>query len=315
MFLKKALLIALVTMASTGFVKSTEQGMPINKFVKADGPHCNFFPRNNMRFSVSFDGNQMTETDFNSILDLVANVYTPIFNQYGFGLFQIERRWTDDTVNAFADIGNATDPKTGKTVPARFIHMFGGLARHPLMTKEGFLLVACHEIGHHLGGYPRYGDQTWASDEGESDYYSTSKCARFVLGKLPSTPGWQQVHFNEVDPTVSAQCNQSWPGNLVQSTMCMRSSVAGLSLGRVLGSLEGNANVNFNTPDKSVVTQTYDGHPKAQCRLDTYFQAALCQKSETERMGSGPGQGACEAPARGARPACWYKATAGIARR
>ncbi len=307
MFLKKALLFSLMVMLSVSVLKSTESNAKTKTQISESNP-CTFFPRNNLRFSVSFAGGQMTEADFNSILSLVEKIYAPIFEKYGFGLFNVERRWTDDTVNAMADIGLATDPKTGKQTQARRIHMFGGLARHPLMTKEGFLLVACHEIGHHLGGYPR-SDQSWASDEGESDYYSTSKCARLILGQIPSIQGWQQAHISEVDPLLSAQCNFSFPNNQVQSAMCMRSSIAGLSLARVLGSLHGNANQNFNTPDRTVVAKTYDGHPEAQCRLDTYFQAALCQKSELERMGSGPGMGACESPARGGRPACWYKAT------
>ena len=187
--------------------------------------------------------------------------------------------------------------------------MFGGLARHPEMTREGFLLVACHEIGHHLGGYPRFAADTWASVEGEADYYSTSKCARFVLDQLSTNVAWA-THAS-VDPLVTAQCGLSF-SNQNQQAMCMRSSVAGLALGRTLGSLEGNVNVLFGTPDKTIVPQTNPDHPKAQCRLDTYFQAALCQKSETEKMGSGPNQGACEAPARGARPACWYHTTGAV---
>jgi len=46
-------------------------------------------------------------------------------------------------VNAYASVD-----KQGQ----QFIHMFGGLARHPLMTEDAFLLVACHEFGHHYGG-------------------------------------------------------------------------------------------------------------------------------------------------------------------
>jgi hypothetical protein len=34
--------------------------------------------------------------------------------------------------------------------------MFGGLARHELVTDDGFMMVVCHETGHHLGGAPRY---------------------------------------------------------------------------------------------------------------------------------------------------------------
>ncbi len=267
--------------------------------------HCDFFPPNNLRFPIIRGSSQMTEMDFNNMLKVIQQTYAPIFLQYGFGKFQIQPNWADETVNAFADVIPVADG-SGQQVPVRFIHMFGGLARHPLMTREGFLLVACHEIGHHLGGYPRVESETWASDEGEADYYSTTKCARIVLGQLNTNLTWLQNA--KVDFEVRTQCNASFANDQTKAAICMRSSMGGLALARVLASLGGNPNVAFATPDKSVIAQTYDGHPQAQCRLDTYFQGAICQKSEWERFGSGPGFGACEAnfTKRGTRPACWY---------
>ena len=44
------------------------------------------------------------------------------------------------------------------------------------MTPDGFALVLCHELGHHLAGNPRV--QAWAANEGQSDYFSTQSCAR-----------------------------------------------------------------------------------------------------------------------------------------
>ncbi len=269
--------------------------------------HCDFFPPNNLRFPILATG-QMSEMDFNRILQVVQQTYTPIFLKYGFGRFQVENRWLDNTVNAFADIGQVADT-SGNMIPVRMIHMFGGLARHPLITREGFILVACHEIGHHLGGYPRYGGTSgggWASDEGEADYFSTSKCARIVFGQMNTNLAWLQ--HASVDFQVRVQCNASFTTDQNQAAICMRSSMAGLSLARVLAALNSLPSVSFATRDTSVLPETYDGHPHAQCRLDTYFQGAICQKSEWERFGSGPGFGACEArfTNRGTRPACWY---------
>jgi hypothetical protein len=57
--------------------------------------------------------------------------------------------------------------------------VYGGLARHGEITPDGFALVLCHEIGHHLGGVPRYsGANGWASNEGQSDYFAATKCLR-----------------------------------------------------------------------------------------------------------------------------------------
>ena len=49
------------------------------------------------------------------------------------------------------------------------------------ITVDGMALVACHEMGHHMGGAPKidgwYGS-SWATNEGGADYYGTLKCAR-----------------------------------------------------------------------------------------------------------------------------------------
>ena len=58
--------------------------------------------------------------------------------------------------------------------------------------------------------------------------------------------------------------------------------------------------------------KTYEDHPETQCRLDTYFAGALCNKdyredvSQTEEV-----KGTCHASLGdrvGVRPACWFKA-------
>ena len=46
------------------------------------------------------------------------------------------------------------------------VAMFGGLARRPEVTKDAFQFVVCHEVGHHLAGWPFAYD--WASNEGQS---------------------------------------------------------------------------------------------------------------------------------------------------
>ncbi len=73
----------------------------------------------------------------------------------------------------------------------------------------------------------------------------------------------------------------------------------------------GTANVNFDTPDMNVVNATDHAHPAAQCRLDTYYQGALCNipfvidPSQTD-----PKVGFCTRDAGddiGLRPLCWYR--------
>ena len=78
-------------------------------------------------------------------------------------------------MNAFAKQGASTWE----------VHMYGGLARHQAVTADGFALVVCHELGHHLGGAPQkvdwFGRLRWASNEGQADYWGTAKCFRKLL--------------------------------------------------------------------------------------------------------------------------------------
>lgn len=80
--------------------------------------------------------------------------------------------WHDDTVNAFAW-------REGTT---QHVALLGGLIRHKLVSSSGLAVVLAHEIGHHLGGEPRYtAGNTWASCEGQSDYWGALVAMRRVF--------------------------------------------------------------------------------------------------------------------------------------
>jgi len=289
------------------------------------GPGCGFFPANNLRIPVRPTG-QMSELQFKRVLQVVAQVYDPIFRQNGRAKLALFPRWTDDTVNAYAFICNdakligtpnyppecarmQTSP--GIFTPISVVSMFGGLARHPLMTQEGLVLVACHEIGHHLAGYPRYrGNSEWASVEGQSDYFATSKCARKVFKAIGGNAVWAQrapVTFE-----VRNSCVNAFGVNSEASGICMRSAMAGLALARTLGSLKGDPKaINFPNVDKSIVATTFEGHPAAQCRLDTYVAGDTCRVPDTEDFNAAePRKGSCgpgKVESNGYRPRCWYR--------
>lgn len=289
------------------------------------GPGCGFFPANNLRFPVRPQGH-MNEQTFRQILQVVAQIYEPIFRQNGRPKLAIFPRWTDDTVNAYAFICN--EPKLigtpnypaecnrmqtspGVFTPISIVSMFGGLARHPLMTPEGLIIVACHEIGHHLAGYPRYGNNAqWAATEGQSDYFATSKCARKVFRAIGKNAIWAQRA--NVSFEVRNSCARTFGATTEEGGICMRSAMAGLALARVLGSFNSDPkNINFANVDKTVVTQTFEGHPAAQCRLDTYVAGSICRVSDSENFSpADPRKGSCgvgKVESNGIRPRCWYR--------
>ena len=120
----------------------------------------------------------ISEQQFNATIDLLQFRYQPFFLFFN-AHFVVNRFWTNATVNAFAH-------RTGNDW---IIDMYGGLARRPEITADGFLLVACHEIGHHLGGYPFYPQglgNDWAATEGEADTYAVQACARFIWWTDPA---------------------------------------------------------------------------------------------------------------------------------
>jgi hypothetical protein len=259
-----------------------------------------FAPENNRRISkFDKDTNGMTQEKFLSIIKRVSDVYAPIVESKGATLDMINN-WDDETVNAYAHRdGNVWH-----------VSMFGGLARHPLTTDDGFMLVVCHETGHHLGGAPRYGSNTdWAANEGQADYWGALKCMKRVLEKDDNV---SVVAGMKIDEEATKQCQMVYK-NADEVALCQRISMAGKSLGQLLGDLGGNSKVNFNTPDKSVVRRTNDAHPAAQCRLDTYFNGSLCDKAFSEDTSTtSPIPGVCikkDGYKVGPRPLCWYKPT------
>lgn len=119
------------------------------------------------------------------------------------------------------------------------VDAFGGLARSRGMTKNGYIAVLCHEIGHHLGGAPLY-PRDWASDEGQADYFATLKCMK-KLG--------------------------------------IDSTAASFALASVLADLGGERVPSRSLRDKSRVGRTSHSHPRAQCRLDTMDAGRACRAS------------------------------------
>lgn len=258
-----------------------------------------FLPPNNLRIPIG-DVNALgiDEAAFDAVLTRVESIYTPIFAAKGKKL-RVNRKWADDTVNANAMQFNNT----------WVINMYGGLARHKAVTAEGFALVACHEIGHHIGGFPKT-DALWPTNEGGSDYFATAKCLRRVFTGSEDT--------SKLNPVAVKACAAAH-ADATNRKFCEVGALAGQSIGAMFQILRGQTSPpSFSTPDPTVVAKTNDAHPDTQCRLDTYYAGALCAKPLDEEPADGsPVPGACTATQGftvGLRPKCWYKAPAGQAK-
>ncbi len=210
--------------------------------------------------------------------------------------------WSNPTVNA----------STNRTGNVWEFNMYGGLARHEKMSIDGFKLVVCHELGHQLGGAPKnvmfYVKKLWSTNEGQSDYFATTKCLRRVF-KASETA--ELIRTQNINDDAKAECAKVW-SNPSDADMCMRLSMASKSVAETLASLRPNsAAISFVTPDQNQVRKTFNGHPAAQCRLDTYFQGSLCTVSGDVMFDNvDMKKGACTELTHemGNRPRCWLKA-------
>lgn len=271
-------------------------GMGVGNEVLCSG----YLPENDMKIPVTvFQVGGISHDEFNQVLDKAEAFYAPIIGNQGARLL-INRDWDNPSVNASAT-------RSGNTYK---VNMFGGLARHQVMTKDGFMLVACHEIGHHLGGAPKIRGfrGEWASNEGQADYFATLRCMRFLL-KQEDNAKW--IADNSVDPVLKLKCEETYS---VQEDeyLCMRLGMAGFtgaSLFHVMH--EETVPLRFDTPDPRQVSRTFDGHPDTQCRLDTYYQGSVCLHDTDQSLNdSNPNQGTCNATngqREGHRPRCWFR--------
>jgi hypothetical protein len=121
-----------------------------------------------------------------------------------------ELLWESGTINAQA----------WRLGPQRYVRVYGGLARHPKITRTGLALMLAHETGHHLGGPPRDPDMPWISWQGQADYWAASVGMKKVFGlraRKMTMRGARQIcelheafadRREEDEPDLSSECRR-----------------------------------------------------------------------------------------------------------
>lgn len=247
----------------------------------------------------------ISQEESKKLIDKIMRVYKPIFETH-FAKLNINLNWDDSFSQGYAWRDQAEWN----------VQISGGLIRSKKMTPAGLVLVICHEIGHHIGGAPKF-DNGWSSVEGQADYYAVSKCFRNLADK-------DEFFGSLVDtsraPEIVKELCRSVHLSEYDYKLCLKTAMAGYEVVQhQIQDLhdfpsEGHGpllKARFDTPDSSVVSSTMSFHPFPQCRLDTYFQASLCAVSnEVDISQKNPLEGTCNKDNGhliGGRPSCWYK--------
>ena len=242
--------------------------------------------------------NDMTEKEFRDSIKNFQSFFEPIVDSEHNMELVVIGSWASNTVNAFAE-----RPEKNKV----YITIYGGLARHQAITADGFTAALCHELGHHFGGYPKKSTNKWSSAEGQSDYYATMKCLRRLWEKADNTTAVASV---SIPKKLQEECAVTHASKANQA-LCQRMGMAGMSVSKMIQALDHDSiDPKFETPDDLVVRAMNYLHPFAQCRLDTFFQGAICPVSEMiDFEDHEETTGACHTKngdTRGLRPKCWF---------
>lgn len=225
----------------------------------------------------------ISEQEFMARVTEVQNSYKGLVQSLG-GKLSVKGNWRNDTPNA----------RAAQLFGTWSVEITGGLARRPELTGDALTLILCHEVGHHLGGFPFVNNgpgpipigETWAAAEGQADYFSTHVCSRRLWAQdLAENSKFRGM----VSPAAKLACDGVWESREDQD-LCYRTSVAVTSMIATMASLMGKPMPEFSTPDPTAVDKTFLGHPDPQCRMDTTFQASLCRATWDPLMipGRGP---------------------------
>lgn len=242
---------------------------------------------------------EISRNTYHTILDVVGRTYVAAFSERNERL-RIDRLWPDDTNQASAW---REEDRRGEIAVLRIP---GGIARQPIINADAFTLIICHEIGHHLAGPPA----VWKySVEGQADYFGVSDCLRRVFPKLPE----YSVLREETTPEIVIDRCRGVFDDREARALCMRSAMAGARLTRYFAHKRHIGYPMFEMPELSISQRTNMGLPSPQCRLDTYFAAALCDPENRRSTADAPSWLCTHHPLQthGVRPRCWFSATNG----
>lgn len=231
----------------------------------------------------------ITEAQFHEMIQSVNDTYQPIFKALGVN-FWFERNWASKYATTYVYRFDSQWAKNWK------IEINGALARRPEMTKEGFTLALCHQIGHLLGGYPMK-DYVNLSAEGQADYYATHVCARKIFGKIAKNTKLK----NRLKVSV-AICDQNFETKK-ELDICYYTVFGAKALADFMYiAMQDRRGPDIEIKDSFIIKKTLQLGSTSQCRIDTLIAGTLCGKAWDDKIiPIDKKNKVC-----GNRPRCWY---------
>ncbi len=240
-----------------------------------------------------------TEKDFLELIGRVRKVYDPIFESRG---YEVEYLLYWDVEEGNAMTSEAKDMKKA------YFMFSGGLLRAKYMNKDAFLYAACHEMGHHLGGFPKEKELAWCSTEGQADYFANLRCMKEILKGDPENAKAREL---KLPGNIRKKCEKIYSDE-ESINICLRSTKAAEDAFRFLQAKERGADADPSLFNQILlpVNETIMRYPGHACRAETAYRGAICDR-DGELSDTDETAGVCHkknGDRNGMRPGCWFKA-------
>lgn len=219
----------------------------------------------------------VTEEDFSEVNHHILELHEPTIAS--------ELRAKVELIQLYDDYGGAfrVDSAHKSLGEDRYVVTLTGAVPHSgRMSVEGYAIVACHEMGHILGGAPRQERliSKWSSVEGQADYFATNECMwRYARS------GYFTHSINNFNDSMIERCEQKFD-QLDDVLGCMR-IMSGIQamVDYFNRNVSAEKRISIDARDTSKVTRTLQKYPSAQCRVDTWMAGLFNEP----------------------RPSCWYR--------
>ena len=228
-----------------------------------------------------------------AIFEVFQNTYKRKFSELNLSL-----EITEDPNTAFG----AFAEREGNVARIRINQ---GTRYHQRLNPNLYAMILCHELGHHLGGAPRFAD-SWASVEGEADYFATLKCWRTIETSLPSFLTMDPIDSDSIK--IQNDCISSYSTDSQTRIKCQHALNTALQLTKVLAGLSGFSATGLNSDATSTsrVSTTFPFANEPVCRWLTFRSGGLCPASSDLDVEAQYGACTTQFAPLSARPVCWF---------